>query len=96
MTNVARTSREKLAAADAIAERLANRNQDETVWRSSEPLQRIADAFRAQVAAELEVAAAVKGARKAGFSWSAIGMMLGVSKQTAQHRFGKADVEDVA
>jgi hypothetical protein len=93
---MAKTHLEKLAAADAIAERLANRNQEETVWRSSEPLRRIADAFRAQVAAEVKVAEAVKAARKAGFSWSAIGMMLGVSKQTAQHRFGKVDIEDVA
>jgi hypothetical protein len=93
---MAKTHLEKLAAADAIAKRLANRNQEETVWRSSEPLRRIADAFRAQVAAEVKVAEAVKAARKAGFSWSAIGMMLGVSKQTAQHRFGKVDIEDVA
>jgi len=93
---MAKTHLEKLAAADAIAERLANRNQEETVWRSSEPLRRIADAFRAQVAAEVKVAEAVKAARKAGFSWSAIGMMLGVSKQTAQHRFGKVDIGDVA
>jgi hypothetical protein len=93
---MAKTYREKLAAADAIAERLANRNQEETVWRSSEPLRRIAEAFRAQVASEAKVADEVRAARKAGFSWSAIGMMLGVSKQTAQHRFGKVETEDVA
>jgi hypothetical protein len=93
---MARTNVEKQAAAEAIAERLANRNQEETLWRSSEPLRRIADAFRAQVSAEGKVVEAVKAAREAGFSWSAIGMMLGVSKQTAQHRFGKAGVEDVA
>jgi hypothetical protein len=93
---MAKTHLERLAAADAIAERLANRNQEETVWRSSEPLRRIAEAFRAQVTAEVDVAAAVKAARGAGFSWSAIGMMLGVSKQTAQHRFGKIEVDGVA
>ena len=93
---MARTNLEKLAAAEAIAERLATRTQEETVWRSSDSLRRIADAFRAQVAAELKVAESVKAARDEGFSWSAIGTMLGVSKQTAQHRFGKVDVEDVA
>jgi hypothetical protein len=92
---MAKTHVEKLAAADAIAERLANRNQEETVWRDSEPLRRIADAFREQVTAEGKVADAVRAARGDGFSWSAIGMMLGVSKQTAQHRFSKA-VKDVA
>ncbi len=56
----------------------------------------MAEAFRAQVTAEANVTQAVKAARKAGFSWSAIGMMLGVSKQTAQHRFGKVEIEDVA
>jgi hypothetical protein len=35
-----------------IAERLTSRNQEDTVWRSSEPLHRIADAFREHVAAE--------------------------------------------
>jgi hypothetical protein len=90
---MARTNLEKQAAADAIAERLANRNQEETQWQSSEPLRRIAEAFRAQVEAERKVAEAVGAARESGFSWSAIGMMLGVSKQTAQHRFGKADVD---
>ena len=91
MSNMAKTHLEKLAAADAIAERLANRNQDETVWRSSDPLRRIADAFREQVVAEARVTEAVKAARTDGFSWSAIGMMLGVSKQTAQHRYGKVE-----
>ena len=47
---MAKTDVEKPAAADAIAERLANRDQEETVWQSSEPLRRIADAFREQVA----------------------------------------------
>lgn len=83
-----------MAAADAIAERLASRDQDEMVWRSSEPLRRIADAFREQVAAEAKVAEAVKAARQAGFSWNAIGLMLGVPKQTAQQRFGKSDLRD--
>src|SRR5690606_18397023 len=69
---LARTHRDRMAAADAIAERLASRDQDETVWRSSEPLRRIADAFREQVAAEAKVAEAVKAARQAGFSWNAI------------------------
>lgn len=93
---MAKTHLEKLAAAEAIAERLANRNQEETVWRSSEPLRKVADAFREQVATEARVAEAVKAAREAGFSWSAIGTMLGVSKQTAQHRFGKGESEDAA
>jgi len=93
---MARTHLDRLAAADAIAERLANRDQDETFWLDAEPLRQVAEAFREQVAAEARVTEAVKAARKAGCSWLSIGMMLGVSKQTAQHRFGKVGIEDVA
>jgi hypothetical protein len=55
----------------------------------------VAEAFREQVAAEARVSEAVKAARQAGCSWLSISMMLGVSKQTAQQRFGKVEVEDV-
>src|SRR5215211_6793046 len=88
--HMARTTVDKLAAADAIADRLANRNQDETIWRDAAPLHRIAGAFREQVAAEKKVAEAVEAARDKGYAWSAIATMLGVSKQTAQHRYGGA------
>ena len=87
---MARTTLDKLAAADAIAERLANRNQDETIWHDAAPLHRIADAFREQVAAEKKVVEAVQSARAQGYAWSAIASMLGVSKQTAQHRYGRS------
>ena len=90
-----KTHRERLAAAEAIAERLANRDQDQTVWQSSEPLRRVAGAFCEQVEAEAKVAEAVNAARQAGCSWLSIGMMLGVSTQSAQHRFGKAVAEEV-
>ena len=93
---MARTHLDRLAAADAIAERLANRDQDATLWQSAEPLRRVAEAFREQVAAEAKVTQSVKAAREAGCSWLSIGMMLGVSKQTAQHRFAKIDIDGVA
>ncbi len=38
---------------------------------------------------EAELAAAVVAARSAGHSWSQIAVMLGVSKQAAQQRYGK-------
>jgi hypothetical protein len=91
---MAKTHQEKLAASEAIAERLANRDRDATVWRDSAPLRRVAEAFREQVAAEARVTEAVKTARKAGCSWLSISMMLGVSKQTAQQRFSKLEVGD--
>jgi hypothetical protein len=87
---MARTQEAKLAAAEAIAERLANRDIDKTKWQEAEPLRRVAQAFRDQVAAEAKVAEAVSAAREAGCSWLSIGMMLGVSKQTAQQHYATA------
>jgi hypothetical protein len=86
---MARTHLDKRAHAEEIADRLANRDPDETAWRSSEPLIQLADAFREQVEAEVKVHRAIISAREAGHSWRAIGMALGISKQTAQQRFAK-------
>ncbi len=85
---MARTVAEKERVADEIAERLANQKQH-PAWRDAEPLNRIADAFRHSVAAEAELAEAVSAARAAGHSWAAVAAMLGVSKQTAQARYGR-------
>jgi DNA-directed RNA polymerase specialized sigma24 family protein len=83
-----RTIAEKERVAAEIADRLADPQVD-PVWRDAEPLKRIADAFRASVSADKELAAAVHDARVAGYSWAAIAAMLGVSKQTAQARYGE-------
>lgn len=83
---MARTIAEKKRVAAEIAERLAT-DPDRPQWRDAEPLHRIADAFRRSVAADAELAEAVKVARADGYSWAAIAAMLGVSKQTAQARY---------
>lgn len=85
---MARTTSDKERAAAEIAEGLASRDVDETVWHDAAPLRQIAAAFADEVAAELRVAEAVAAARAAGCSWSAISAMLGVSKQTAAERYG--------
>lgn len=85
---MARTTSDKERAAPEIAERLASRDVDETVWHDAAPLRQIADAFADEFAAERRVAEAVAAARAAGCSWSAISAMLGVSKQTAAERYG--------
>jgi len=84
---MARTIAEKERVADEIAERLANQ-KEQPAWRGAEPLNRIAAAFCRSVAAEAELAEAVEAARAEGHSWAAVAAMLGVSKQTAQARFG--------
>ena len=85
---MARTIAEKERITEEIAERLAHKT-GEASWRDVEPLRRIADAFRRSVAVDAEVAEAVHAARDEGYSWAAIAAMLGVSKQTAQARYGR-------
>ena len=50
-------------------------------------LRRVGLAKRDVGAAQDELRAAVRDARAAGWSWSAIGRTLGVSRQAAQERF---------
>jgi hypothetical protein len=73
---MARTIADKEQVAAEIAERLATQ-PDRPQWRDAEPLHRIADAFRRSVAADAEVAEAVKAARADGYSWAAIAAMWG-------------------
>lgn len=84
---MARTIVEKERVAAEIAERLANQ-AGPPAWRDAEPLRGVADAFRRSVAADAELAEAVQAARAEGHSWAAIASMMGVSKQTAQARYG--------
>jgi CRP-like cAMP-binding protein len=86
---MARSMVDRQRAAEEIAERLAGQTQAPQ-WRDAEPLRRVADAFHRSVAADGEVAEAVNAARADGYSWAAIASMLGVSKQTAQVRYGGA------
>jgi hypothetical protein len=86
---MARTITDKQRAAEQIAERLANRDPADNEWREGAPLRRLGEAFRRSVDVEAEVVDAVRAAREAGYSWAAIAAVLGVSKQTAQHRYGQ-------
>jgi len=84
---MARTIVEKERIVAEIAERLASQ-EEQPSWRDAEPLHRIAETFRRSVAADAELAEAVKAARADDYSWAAVAAMLGVSKQTAQVRYG--------
>lgn len=85
---MARTITDKQQAAHEIAEVLAGRDSAGTDWRDAAPLRDIAKAFSRSVAAESELTRAVGDARSAGCSWAAIGAVLGISKQSAQQRYG--------
>jgi hypothetical protein len=86
---MARTITEKERAASQIADRLARENTEgvDRQWSDAAGLHRVADAFAATVTAESELHHAVAAARAEGYSWTSIAAMLGVSRQTAQHRF---------
>jgi len=83
---MARTIVEKERVAAEIAERLAH--QEQPAWRDGESLRRVAEAFGRSVSADAELAEAVGAARAEGYSWAGVAAMLGVSKQTAQVRYG--------
>jgi len=55
-----------------------------------EDLRRIGRAQQAVRDAEAELRAAVAASRASGRSWGFIGIVLGISKQAAQQRFGGA------
>jgi len=82
-----RTILDKERAAAEIAARLANQDED-LAWRDAEPLRRIAGSFQRSATADTDLAEAIRAARADGYSWASIAAMLGVSKQTAQARYG--------
>jgi hypothetical protein len=60
-----------------------------TTARDATHFRAIIAASEAVDAAESELRAAVRAAREAGDSWTAIGAALGVSKQAAEQRFAR-------
>jgi len=57
-------------------------------WKDAAPLRAIARTARDVCDAERRRAEAVAGARRAGHSWGAIAVFLGVSRQAARKRYG--------
>jgi hypothetical protein len=62
---------------------------DSTKLRDGKHLRAIGHALDAYESAEADLHRAVDAARAAGESWSAIGVVLGTSKQAVQRRFGR-------
>lgn len=59
-----------------------------TTARDATHFRRMVAAAKALAAAEAELTAAVAAARKAGDSWTVVGVALGTTRQAAQQRFG--------
>lgn len=64
-------------------------DDDDLVEVDSSALQRIIELVEQRAAVDRELTEAVANARRAGHSWSKIAVMLGVTKQAAQQRYGK-------
>jgi len=63
---------------------------EELVTIDTTALRRLAELAEERAALESELEAAVSAARRSDRSWSEIGAMLGVSKQAAQRKYGRA------
>lgn len=85
MTNRSRV--EKAAALERWADEVA---PEALVELDTTALRRLAELAEQRTTIESELTRAVLEARRSQRSWSEIGSMLGVSKQAAQRKYGRA------
>ena len=81
------TRADKAAALERWADEVS---ADELTPVDTTVLQELGELADQRAAVEAEVADAVRRARAANRTWSEIGAMLGVSKQAAQRKYGRA------
>jgi hypothetical protein len=86
VTDVTRTRSERAAALERWADAV---KPEELRVADTDALRAIAELVDQRHHVEIELARAVRSARRAHRSWSEIGTMLGVSKQAAQRKYGK-------
>ena len=81
------TRSEKAAALEPWADEVSS---EDLALVDTSALQELSQLADQRAAVEADVVAAVRRARSANRTWSEIGAMLGVSKQAAQRRYGRA------
>lgn len=79
------TLQQRLAETEAILDEVDPATLE---WQDPAELRRVGAAASAMTVAAAELNAAVTAARASGRSWAEIGIVLGVSRQAAQQRFG--------
>lgn len=84
-----RTVNEILDQADELAARFEAHEPDPADITDAAPLRAVRLAFQARADAERRVADAVSVARAEGYSWAAIGAMVGTSGEAARQRYGR-------
>ena len=93
MTQMPRTLQEIIDHADDMSAAFDDYQPDPATLRDPAPMLRARTAVQARAQAEADVAAAVTDMRDAGYSWAAIGMVLGTSGEAARQRYGDAPAE---
>lgn len=83
-----RTVEEVLAQADELAKRFEGYEPKPGDAKDATPLRAVREAFEDMAHAQKRLADRVSVARAYGFSWAAIGAMLGTSGEAARQRYG--------
>lgn len=84
-----RTLQQILDQQDELAAKFENYKPDPADERDPEPYRALIGAAAGRAKAEAAVAAAVREARDAGYSWATIGSILGTSAAAAHQRYGE-------
>ena len=85
-----KTLQEIIDHADDMSTAFDDYQAQASTLRDPAPLLRARAAVHARARAEAEVAAAVAAMRDTGYSWAAIGMVLGTTGEAARQRYGGA------
>jgi hypothetical protein len=88
-------SRKQEEAAARLADEIEALDPDELDWQDAWPLRAIVQADAEVAKAKEHLVDAVATAHRLGLSWTAIGTVLGVSRQAARQRFGAKLPADV-
>lgn len=79
----------KTKAHEELADEIARRDRSQDRWDRAPELRALEDLARQRISLDEAILEQVQRARDAGHSWLSIGMMLGISKQGAQQRYGR-------
>jgi len=91
-----RTLQEIVDHADELSAAFDGIQPDPAAGRDPAPLLRAREAVQARARAEAAVADAVAVMRAAGYSWHAIGAVVGTSEEAARQRYGSGSSQEVA
>jgi len=84
-----RTMQEIIDSAEALADRFESYTPSPRDRRDERALEALRRAVSARAGAERDLVAAVSAARDAGYSWAAIGTLIGTSGEAARQRYAQ-------